>query len=140
MTERLTEYLDRGLESRTTIEFERRTGKGQLFRLSSKLLWREEFSNDNAQIAQSARLFKRLTTRNTIAYSATVVWETKPNLHHEVYIADIRWRRRIHKEWLFLEIKPEARFDRDDHFRLDPSLTISLEILFGRPYLQEKQG
>ncbi|MFO7984047.1 MAG: hypothetical protein R6V08_11390 [Desulfuromonadales bacterium] len=140
LTERLTEYLDRGLESRTTLEFERRTGEGQLFRLSSRILWREEFENDNTQLSQSAVLFKRLNKRNTIAYSATVVWETKPNLHHELYIADIRWRRRIHKKWLFLEIKPEARFDRDDHFQLDPSLTLSLEILFGRSYLQESQG
>lgn len=140
LTERLTEHLDRGLESRTTLEFERRTGKGQLFRLSSRILWREEFSDDNAQLTQSAGLFKRLNKRNTIAYSVAVVWETKPNLHHELYVADVRWRRRIHKEWLFLEIKPEVRFDREDHFRLDPSLTISLEILFGRPYIQEKQG
>lgn len=140
LTERLTGYLDRGLESRTTLDFERRTGEGQLFRLSSRILWREEFENDNTQLSQSAGLFKRLNKRNTIAYTATFVWETKPNLHHELYIVDIRWRRRIHKEWLFLEIRPEARFDQDDHFRLDPSLTISLEILFGRPYLQDKQG
>ncbi|NIQ93727.1 MAG: hypothetical protein GWN87_05605 [Desulfuromonadales bacterium] len=136
LTERLTEFLRIGLESRTTLEFERRTGKEQLFRLSSRVLWREEFQNDNVHLSQGAQLFKRLTKRDSIAYGAAVVWQTKPNLHHQLYVADIRWRRRIHKKWLFVEIKPEARFEREHDFRFDPSLTLSLEVLFGKNYLK----
>lgn len=134
LTERLTDYVDRGLESLTTLEFERRTSKGQLFRLTSGALWREEFEFSNIQLSQSAQVFQSISRRDTLVYEASVIWETKPHLHHETYIADVRWRRRIHKKWLFFEIKPQATFEREHHFRLDPSLTFSLEILFGERY------
>jgi len=43
----------------------------------------------------------------------------------------LRYRRRLHREWLYLEAEPGFYFSREYDFGFEPSVRLKLEVLFG---------
>lgn len=127
-------YDERGWEARGVVDLERATGQGALFRASSEVVWLYD-EPDNAVLAEVLSFAHPISAKEKMAYSTGVTAETYPSWVATSYFANIRYRRNILHDWLFFELKPQIMFAREDKFRPDPSLAVSLEILFGSRYL-----
>jgi hypothetical protein len=128
-------YDSRGYELPVTIDFERGTGGGGLFRSSSSGIWREE---DPANLfLQETLLFTHPFGRsNQLAYTAGVGFEREPRWRDSLYFATVRFRRNIHHGWIFFEVTPQVLFARTSNFKAEPSLVFTLEMFFGGAYLK----
>lgn len=47
------------------------------------------------------------------------------------WFVNIGWRRNIYKNWLFVELRPELLFEREQDFQAEPRLFLTLEAYFG---------
>lgn len=57
--------------------------------------------------------------------------ESQPTTRVTKYFVNVGWRRNVYRDWLFLEIRPELLFEREDDFRAQPRLFVVLEAFFG---------
>jgi len=90
--------------------------------------------------AQAFSLFKRLTRRSSVAYEASAVGFTQPESRVLSYRLGVRYRRNIHRDWLFLEVAPDMSWpidlseDREEVLkqrRSVYSVLVRLEVHFG---------
>lgn len=126
-------YSEEGWRSEWRFDFERRTGSQDFFRTSSNVLWREN-SPGNQFLSQTFLLTHILNPRTSVAFEVGVTGETRPKLEDTSYFSSVRYRRDIHRGWLFMELKPLVVFSRDNNFDEDVSLFLTLEILLGENY------
>lgn len=127
-------YSRRGWENEWDLDLERNIGKKTFFRSSSTVIWREEFPG-NQFLQQNFLITHVLNPRQSIAYEIGNTFETRPHLRDTVRFASIRFRRDIHRGWLFFEVKPQILFARNNHFKAEPTLALTLEMLLGAKYL-----
>lgn len=127
-------YDSRGYEFPVSVDFERGTGGGGLFRSSSSGVWREEDST-NLYLQESLLFTHPLGSLNQLAYTAGVGFEREPHWRDTLYFATVRFRRNIYHGWVFFEVTPQVLFARSSDFKAEPSLAITLELLFGSAYL-----
>ena len=126
-------YSSRGLEGRARLDLERSPGDGDLFRASTEGIW-QMHDRRNLFLTQSFFFAHPLSPQAQVAYEAGVSGEIDPDLRDTGYYANFRYRRNIHQGWLFLEVKPQLAFERGRGFRPDPSLTLTMDMLFGARY------
>jgi hypothetical protein len=127
-------FNSRGWEGRTRLDFERATGRGSLFRSSSEAIWLLDDAR-NLTLVQAFFFSHPLSPREQFAYEAGVVGEIDPRFEDAGYFASVRYRRDIHHGWVFLELKPQVVFEREDDFEANPSIALSLEMFFGSRYV-----
>lgn len=127
-------YSDRSWEARARYDLERGTGNGALFRATSQLVW---LLHDPHNLLWSEILFfaHPLNSRARMAYDLGVSGVLEPEFEDGQYFASIRYRRDVHHGWVFLELKPQIDFSRGDDFKPNPSVVLTLEMLFGGRYL-----
>jgi hypothetical protein len=127
-------YGSRGWEARARYDLERGTGGEGLFRSSTEAVWE---LNDPHNLFWTEVLFfaHPFGSRAQVAYELGVNGEIEPKFEDTRYFSSIRYRRDIHHGWIFLELKPQIEFLRDDDFKPNPSLALTLEMLFGERYL-----
>ena len=127
-------YSDRGWENKWRLEFERGLGEVNFFRSSTTVLWREDHPG-NQLISQSFLITQMLKRRQLIAYEIGASAETRPHMRDTSYFASVRYRRDIHHGWLFLELKPQLIFAREDSYKANPGIVLTLETLLGGKYV-----
>ncbi len=127
-------YSTRSWEARLRYDLERGTGNEALFRSSSQAVW---LLDEPHNLLWSEVLFfsHPLSSRAWMAYDLGVSGVIEPEFEDSHYFASIRYRRDIHHGWVFLELKPQIDLDRNDDFKPDPSIALTLEMLFGGRYL-----
>ncbi len=126
-------YDNRGWETRLLFDFERGTGDNSLFRTSTEGIWLRD--DPREVLTTQAFLFTHpLGDRVQMAYQTGVTFEFDPKAQPTQYFTNIRYRRDIHKGWVFLELKPQLVFPRDDDFEANPSFTFTLDFFFGDRY------
>ncbi len=126
-------YTEEGWGNDWKLEFERRLGKRDLFRSSSNARWREN-SPGNWFLTQTISFTHILNPRSSIAYELGVSGETRPTLHNTSYFSNVRYRRDIHRGWLFMEVKPRVVFAKENGYDEEVSLLLTLEVLLGETY------
>ncbi len=126
-------FNSRGWEARARLDLERATGGGSLFRSSSEGIWLLDDPR-NLALVQAFFFSHPIGNRDQLAYEIGVTGQIEPRLEDTGYFASVRYRRDIHQRWIFLELKPQIVFDRDDDFRANPSIALSLEMVFGSRY------
>lgn len=127
-------YSDRGWENEWRLDLERAIGATDYFRSSSKLLWREEVPG-NQLLIETFYLAHRIDRRQLLAFEIGTTAETRPNLRDLSYFSSLSYRRNIHNGWLFFEFKPQVIYARENDFKADPALVLTLEALLGGRYL-----
>jgi hypothetical protein len=124
-----------GYGSRSTFFLDRRLDATSLLRLTSEAYRNEEdYAHNDFEVSQSLLLFRALKPRLGLSTEVGVVGYTEPSWSHDRYFYNVRLRRDIHKGFVFFEIKPQVDFHKEDNFRGDPSLTLTLEVLYGADY------
>ena len=133
-TVELAYFSDRGLENEWRLDLEREIGDKDFFRSSSTVLWREDIPG-NQLLTQAFLLTHLIDQRQSLAFEIGSNAETRPNLRDLTYFSSLRYRRDIHRGWLFFEVKPQVIYTRENDFRADPALVLTLEALLGAKYL-----
>jgi hypothetical protein len=121
---------DVGWQSRTRVDYERPLPQGFFFRSSLEGLWTEHVKG--YPYALSFLLEQPLDLRRAIRYEWINSFQTRPSneLDEELFL--FRYRQQLWKNWMFLEIAPQARFPRDRGFEFTPGILFRLEVIFGR--------
>ena len=91
-----------------------------------KRLLREAFED----LRQDFSVYHTLDDRTALLYQASVIGVTNPQAQVMDYVVLMLYRRRIHKDWIFLELSPQLHFPRERNYRLSPTLSMRLEMLF----------
>jgi hypothetical protein len=129
-------FTEEGLRNDWKLEFERKTGYRNFFRTTSNASWRED-SPGNWFLAQTLLFTHILNPRSSLAYEVGLTGETKSTLHNTSYFGNVRYRRNIHRGWLFMELRPRIVFAKENNYDEELSLVLTLEVLFGEKYAHE---
>ena len=76
-------------------------------------------------------LAQPLSAKKALEYEWVNIFQTQPvNALTEIDLR-IRYRQRIWRDWLYLEVTPQYRFPRDRSFEATPGILFRLEAMFG---------
>ncbi|NOY61871.1 MAG: hypothetical protein GXP10_01740 [Gammaproteobacteria bacterium] len=117
-----------GFSSKTRVDFEHLFNKHYFLRISSQAIWRE--TTQLFDLSQSVSLFHYLNKHNVISYGVSLYGTNEPAVHATDYVVSLNWRRQIHQNWVFLDIRPQLRFPKEEKFHATASLAVQLEIIF----------
>ena len=105
---RLTQEVQRKEQinsARSLIDYEHTFKENFLFRSSTEGKVSEEF--DGVDWLQAFVLYQRVNKKTSLSYEASVNGITEPWTLATNYRVGVRFRKNIHREWLFYEIAPE---------------------------------
>jgi hypothetical protein len=118
-----------GFQVRTRFDLERPLPNDLFFRTSLEGIWTENVHG--YPYALSFLLRQPLDGNRALQYEWVNSFRTRPtNLLTEELLV-FRYRQRFWRDWLFLEIAPQARFPRDRGFEYTPGVLFRLEMVFG---------
>ena len=127
-------YHDSIIHSRATtqIHFERKMGEDMVFQSNSKNIYYYDLGY--TQMHQTFSVLHQLSERDAFIYQAGGMWE-KPldvvDFQLENYYTLVRYSRKLHKNWLFLEVSPQVHFPRTADFEPEPLLMLQLTAFIG---------
>ena len=128
-TESLFWFGTIGLGETTQIELERVLSKPVLFRATSTATCME--TTQICDMRQDLALFHTVDDRNALLYQVSAIGSNKPVMQETAFVLLLKYRYRMHREWVFFEAIPQLNFPRTDGFKLNASLLLRLEVLFG---------
>ncbi len=123
-------YSERGKGSDTSLEFNVRVGERHLFRATTLLRWTKR--KEYWEPSETLTLYRRLSPRARLYYQLGVYAQAEPVVHAVRYTASINYRRQIHRDWLFYEVRPQLSYEEVDDWRPTPSILLRLDAVFGR--------
>jgi hypothetical protein len=109
-----------GAGEKTQVDVERHVYNCILFRATSEVGWKER--KRSFELSQGLALFQELTWRDLLAYKAGVTGATRPSMHIENWGLGIEYRRRLHKNWLFVSIEPALTFAKAERFEAERAI------------------
>ena len=127
-TEEVLWYNDRGWQSRTRLDLERPFG-GLFFRTSWQGVWNEDKYGYPHSLAFS--LLQPLDRNRAVSYEWVNSFQTWPTKELDEVLFVFRYRQRIWRDWLYLEIAPQERYPRDRSFHETPGIMFKLEMIVG---------
>jgi len=92
--------------ARTRFDFEKAILPNKLFRATTEGFVSEEFSG--IDWSQAFSLFHRLSQKGSVSYEVSAVGITRPETLVTNYRLGLRYRRNIHRDWLFFEFTPDV--------------------------------
>ncbi|KAA3614928.1 MAG: hypothetical protein D8M58_10770 [Calditrichaeota bacterium] len=120
-------FADNGFGEKTQFESGRPLGEDTIFRTRSSATWSEQSKGVDLKQVFFLRHF---TTRNNVL---GVYWriggQTRPRTVINGHTFALEFRSKLWGEWLFLEISPQALFQRRENYRFEPLLLTSIEII-----------
>ena len=119
-----------GASAATELTFVREISASTLLILGSNATFRDR--TDYFDLSEVITLSRRLDDRSLVAAEVGAFGRTKPTLEATTYTLALRYRRRIHRDWMILEIRPQISYPRDHRYDPVPSLTLQLEAYFGK--------
>lgn len=125
-----------GWQVSTVFDLERVVMEDGLFRSSTQAFWADEFE-DNLNLGQLLQLINPIDADQSIAYEVGMSAHTEPHFEDASYFSSVRYRRNIYQGWVYLELKPQLLFARDNSFDPELSLAVTLETLFGGSFLPQ---
>lgn len=123
-----------GAGQTTEFDLDRRLDARFALRASSHYQWLDE--TDELRLGHGVALYHILDTHNSLAYEAGFQARNRPVLRSDQYRLGLRFRRRLHRDWLFLSLVPDVIWRDERDFRPEPGLLVELEMLFGERYLK----
>lgn len=124
-------YLKTGVGESTQLDLERLISVPLLFRATSNATWLKD--THNFDLRQDLSLFHTLDERTALLYQASVTGVSQPQVQATDYVALLRYRYRLHRDWMFFELSPQLHFPRAKNFQLSPLLSMRLEMLLNNP-------
>lgn len=126
--ERVRFYSLDGLESRTSLDFERILEEDMLFRTSLDGTWLQE--DPDYFYSLGFALFRPLDENSAVEYQLINGFKTGPHRLDRI-TARIRHRQKIWRDWLTFEVAPQVSFPDERDFEPVPGILFRLEATFG---------
>lgn len=130
LAEQLFWFNSIGAGESTQLDVEHFLNSALLFRATSNATWLVD--NQAFGLRQDVALFHELDDRNALVYQVSALGTSEPLTQVTEYVGFVRYRHRLHKSWLFYEIRPELHYPRDKGFDMTPVLNLRLEMMFSR--------
>ncbi len=121
-------YIGSGIQN--AFDFEYPFDNSHLLRIGTSGTWWVEIQT--YKWGQYFSYFKTIDNRRAMAYNLTISGSDLDGNQIDSVVLDMRFRKRIHHQWLFYELSPALTYPRTDQFSANWSLTLRLEILFGK--------
>lgn len=117
-----------GIIIRNWLGFSRPLGPNWNFQASTETRWLH--ADRYFETAQVFRTQRRFRNRHFLRYRAGVLGDSDRHWRTTEYFVDTLYRNRLYDNWLFGEIIPAVRFERDNNFRSNASITLRIEVFF----------
>jgi hypothetical protein len=127
--EKLEYSIDDHFEATTSLELDRQLGADYLYRNYAFAKFGSD--EDKFALGAGALLAHQLSSRDAITYQAGVSGESHPLFQTTSYDANVTYRRRLYRRWLFGALTPAVIWPREDNFSPIASVTFKLEMIFG---------
>lgn len=118
-----------GFGEKSQFDIEQQKARHYLRRLSTTVLWSED--SDGVEAGESFSYYKYLSGRRVIGTRLGISGVLEPSARVENYTARLVYRKRVHRNWMFLELEPGVDFPRDRDFQTTGFFNIKLDIIFG---------
>ena len=129
-TERLRVYLDAGVESRTSVDFDHVLSDAVLFRSSTRGLWSDQ--DPGYDYGEMLTFFQRIGERTVLSYEWDTAFVTEPEDSVAETLVRLRWSHRYLENRLLLEIAPQVAWREETGYEPVAGLFLRLEITLGR--------
>ena len=110
------------------LEFNRKITSNDLFRAGSYARWTSQ--NDYFELSQTFTMFHTLSKKRALSYYVGVFGRDEPTVFATHYLVGATYRQNIHKDFLFLEIIPQIKYEKINNFEPEHSLILRLEMIF----------
>lgn len=110
------------------LEFNNKLSNTDLFRAATFARWTRE--TEKFELSQTFSMFHTLSPRRAVSYYIGVYGESEPTVYATHYLVGLSYRQNIHKDYLFLELLPQIRYNKDNEFHAEHSIIFRLEMVF----------
>ena len=110
------------------LELNRKISKDNLFRAATFASWKDE--TDQFELSQVFSMFHAINKNKALSYYAGIYGESEPKVYTTHFLLGLNYRQSIHKDYLFVEIKPQISFQKTNRFHAEHSIQFSLEMIF----------
>lgn len=110
------------------LELNTKITNNDLFRVSTFARWTNEI--DEFELSHTFSMYHTLSKRRAISYSAGVYGKSEPTTHATHYLLGLSYRQNIHKDYLFLELLPQVRYEKINDFHAEHSIILRIEMVF----------
>jgi len=101
-----------------------------LFRASSSATWLH--NTQNFDLRQDLDLFHTLNDKASLLYQLSATGVSQPQIQVSEYVALILYRKRVHRDWVYLDLSPQLHYPRLLDYQLNSQFVIRLEVLFSK--------
>lgn len=117
-----------GWGSDSYLELNRKVTGNALFRASTFARWTNE--SDKFELSQVFSMYHTLSKRRAVSYFVGVYGESEPTVYATHYLLGLTYRQKIHKDYLFVEVLPQIKYEKINNFHADHSIIFRFEIIF----------
>ena len=110
------------------LELNRKISKDNLFRAATLARWKDEI--ELFELSQVFSMFHTINRKRALSYYAGVYGLSDPEIHTTHFLLGLNYRKSIHKDYLFIEIKPQILYQRTNSFHAEHSIQFSVEMIF----------
>lgn len=112
----------------SSLVFNRKIDEKNLFRSSTFAGWKNV--TEQFELRQVFALFHTFSSRRAISFYTGAYGVSEPEVHTTEYLVGSIYRQNIHKDYLFIELEPQIRYQRINNFRAEHSIALRFELLF----------
>ena len=128
-TERLRWESQDGVESRTSVDFDRLLNELFFLRMTTVLQLEEQ--EDGAAYGQAFTLSQRVGNNKLLSYVWANDFETEPEHILKVTRLRLRYRQPVFTKWTYFEVAPEVRFREVEDYEAGFAILFRLDLFFG---------
>lgn len=122
-------YLDdEGFGETSEVNFTRPLSQSMQLRFGSELEFRDKDNNFNFDLIPS--ISHRITDDSSLEYYTGLFAESRPSSQVTSYIIGTTYRKRLHEDWLYLNLEPQLSFPEEEDWEIQPSFTLRLQVYF----------
>ncbi len=130
LTESLYSFNTTGPGENTLLELDHYYTDKILFRSTSSATFL--YDKEYFDLHQDFSFFQTLDQQTSLLYQLSANGVSRPSAEVSEYVALMLYRRRVHQDWVFLELSPQLHYPKATNFLLDAQFIVRLEFMFAK--------
>lgn len=120
---------DDGFGERSQVDFIRTLSPEDRIKFSSSAVWSE--SSDGVDLGQTFVYSHQFSKSRVMALKLAMASHTEPDAVVDRYVVRIPHRKRLHRDWVFVEVEPGLDFKDENDWEAEWVVFFRLNLLFG---------
>jgi hypothetical protein len=129
-TESLFWFNSTGAGENSLFEVDHHYSERTLLRSTSSATFLYE--NQNFSLHQDFSIFRTLNEDTSLLYQVSANGVSRPLAEVTEYVALMLYRRRIHEDWVFLELNPQLHYPQANDFQVTAQFIVRLEFMLAK--------